>query len=38
MTQTGLECLFFEIMHLFGILDFGHCDLFGLRRAQSSRI
>jgi hypothetical protein len=22
-----LECLFLEIMYVFGILNFGHCDL-----------
>ena len=27
MTQTGLECLFLEIMYVFRILNFGHCDL-----------
>ena len=27
MPQTGLECLFLEIMYVFRILNFGHCDL-----------
>ncbi len=30
MTQTNLECLFLEIMYVFGILNFGHCDLLGI--------
>ena len=35
MTQTGLECLFLEIMYVFRILNFGHCDLLGIRAAQA---
>ena len=30
MTKTGLECLILEIIHMFWILNFGHCDLFGI--------
>ncbi len=30
MTKTVLIGSFFDILSLFGILDFGHCDLFGI--------
>jgi len=30
MIQTGMECLFLETMYVFPILNFGHCDLFGI--------
>jgi len=30
MIQTGLQSLFLKIMYMFRILNFGHCDLFGI--------
>ena len=27
MTKTVLICSFFDILSMFGILNFGHCDL-----------
>ena len=30
MTQTGLEYLCEEVLYVFGILNFDHCNLFGI--------
>ena len=30
MTKTIMIDAFFDILNMFGILNFGHCDLFGI--------
>ena len=30
MTKTVLISPFFDILNMFGILNFGHCDLIGI--------